>query len=70
MDHVKSSNFTESDRRKVLDNFLSNDEVLYFIYLLLFPHSVLNQEEETEKQNRVLQVEVSPLEQARNAEEQ
>ena len=36
-DHVKHHHFTESDKRKVLENFLGNEEVLFFVYGLLFP---------------------------------
>lgn len=40
IDHIRPSNFTDSDKRKVMENFLQNDEVLFFIYGLLFPQSV------------------------------
>ena len=36
-DHVKHHHFTDSDKRKVIENFLTNDEVLFFVYGLLFP---------------------------------
>lgn len=42
IDHVKPCHFTDSDKRKVLENFLQNDEVLFFVYGLLFPQSVMN----------------------------
>jgi hypothetical protein len=41
IDHVKLGNFTESDKRKVMENFMSNDELLFFVYGLLFPQSVM-----------------------------
>lgn len=41
IDHVKHHHFTESDKRKVLENFLVNEEVLFFVYGLLFPQSVM-----------------------------
>ena len=37
IDHVKNHHFTESDKRKVVENFLGNEEVLLFVYGLLFP---------------------------------
>ena len=37
IDHVKPTNFTESDKKKVVENFLQNEEVLFFVYGLLFP---------------------------------
>lgn len=41
IDHVKHHHFTESDKRKVLENFMGNEEVLFFVYGLLFPQAVL-----------------------------
>lgn len=37
IDHIKDHHFTDSDKRKVLEHFFSKDEVLYFIYGLMFP---------------------------------
>ncbi|CDW85684.1 UNKNOWN [Stylonychia lemnae] len=42
IDHVKPTNFTESDKKRVVENFLGNVEVQYFIYGLLFPQSLMN----------------------------
>ena len=41
IDHVKSSNFTERDKRSVMERFLHNEEVAYFVYGLLFPQGVI-----------------------------
>jgi len=41
VDHVKLPHFTESDKRKVMETFLTNDEVLFFTYGMLFPQSVV-----------------------------
>lgn len=39
VDHVKLGQFTEHDKRRVLEEFMSNEEVLYFLYGILFPNS-------------------------------
>jgi len=51
VDHIKEGSFTESDKRKVMESFLSNEEVQYFIYCLLFPQGGIKEEgEEVVKQ--------------------
>ena len=42
IDHIKPANFTDSDKKKVIENFMQNEEVLFFVYGLLFPQSVMN----------------------------
>lgn len=37
IDHIKPAHFTDSDKRKIMETFLQNDEVLFFIYGILFP---------------------------------
>jgi len=37
VDHIKQHHFTDCDKRKVMEKFLSNEEVLFFVYGILFP---------------------------------
>ena len=44
VDHIKSSQFTEHDKKRVIENYLQNEEVLFFLYGMLFPNSAELQE--------------------------
>ena len=55
IDHVKPQSFTESDKKKVMENFMGNEEVLFFIYGLLFPQSVMAMQQQSMQQEESIQ---------------